>query len=148
MKTQRFLGAISLFMVAVMTLSLSACSDDKDEPEFEINTLEVGFFEIEKVEYQVSAEEQTIDVLIHTNVKASTKVFNNVDECTWISIGEAQQSGKDYLKYQVSVKENTENEERTGVIVFTPLPIPGRMIGSSQIGSNTIIIKQAGATLQ
>lgn len=146
MKMNRFFGMI--WLAAAISLSFCACGDDKDEPKIEINTLEAGFFEIEKVEYQVSAEAQTIDVLIHTNVKASTKVINNVDESIWISIGEAQQSGKDYLKYQVSVKENTENEERTGVIVFTPLPIPGRMIGSSQIGSNTIIIKQAGATLQ
>ncbi len=139
MKTQRFLGAISLFIVAIMTLSLSTCSDDKDEPEVE--PLPKAFFEIERYEFKVSAEAQTIDIRIHTNIKASTSILDNT--VTWASIGNLQQTDE-YLIYQINVKENTDSNERIGYIIFNPVLVPGfRIADDSFKGGNTIIIIQA-----
>lgn len=129
-----------LLLVAAIPFIFFSCSDAKDEIEPE--PLQRAFFEIEKVSYEISAEAQSFDVRIHTNVKASPKVLEDVS--SWVNVGISQQADE-YLTYQVSVKENTDSNERKGMVLFTPVPVPGIMIGSSQIGSNTIIITQAGA---
>lgn len=138
MKIQDFLWVCLL--IGSISLCCFSCNDDKDEPE--PKPVPQGFFNIEKVSYDVSAEAQTFDVRIHTNVKASPKVLGDVS--SWVSVGDSQQADE-YLTYQVSVKENTDSNERKGMVLFTPVPVPGIMIGSSQIGSNTIIITQASA---
>lgn len=146
MKTQRFLGAISLFMIAIMTLGLSACSDDKDEPAPEVNSITSGFFEIEKHGFEISAEAQILDLIIHTNVKANCQVINGSE---WISLSVPEQSGKEYLTYHVTVKENTGSDKRQGLIVVTAISIPGIIISKSGIsGGNAVIITQAGANPQ
>ena len=133
---------VSYLMWLALSISLigfSACSD-KDEPEVE--PLPEAFFKIEEHSFEISAEAQTFDVRIHTNVKASFQILENIR--TWVSVGFSGQTD-DYLSYQISVRENTESSVRKGNVVFTPVLVPGvRITDESFLGGNTIIITQAG----
>lgn len=132
---------VLLLIIVTIPFFLLSCNDNKmDEPEVE--PLPKAFFEIEKISYKISAEAQTFDVRIHTNIKAIPKILN--DASTWVSVSVSEQTDV-YLTYQVSVKENTANDEREGMIYFTPVSLSGIMIDESKLWNNTIVITQAGA---
>lgn len=128
-----------LFVVIMLSFLLSCSNDDEPYAEPTPKT----FFEIEKVSYNVSAEAQTFDVRIHTNIKVNPQVMS--DASTWISVVNPQQSEDEYLIYQLSVKENTDDKERIGNVVF--MPVAGTIVtDDSVISGNTVVITQAGAT--
>ena len=123
-----------LLMIVAMPLVFSSCSSD-DEPKPEPEPTPKSFFEIEKGSYKVSSEAQTIEVLIHTNIKVSATTEG--EDSQWITITNVLQDD-DYLTYQVNLKENTDKKERIGNLVFSSAS------GKESLGANTIVIIQSG----
>lgn len=137
MKIYKYL--VLLILIVTIPFVLLSCSN-KDEPDVE--PLPEAFFEIEEHSFEISAEAQTFDVRIHTNIKASVQILENTG--SWISVSYSGQKD-DYLSYQISVRENTGSSVRIGNVVFTPVLVPGvRITDDSFLGGNTIIITQAG----
>lgn len=124
-----------LLMIVAMPLAFSSCSDDEPKPEPE--PTHKPFFEFEKGSYKVSSEAQTIEVVIHTNIKVSATTMG--EDSRWINITNVQQTDE-YLTYQVNVKENTDEKERIGNLVFSSAS------GKESLGANTIVIIQSGVT--
>lgn len=126
-----------LYMI-ILSVSLSACHDNKDEPEVE--PAPKPFFEIDKGNYKIGSEAQIVDVLIHTNIKISVGSIDYLEEDKgWISITNVVGDGEDYT-YQFKIKENTDEHQRTGYIVFR------RTDNLADLPSNSVIIIQEGAT--
>lgn len=117
---------------------LISCSKSDDEPTPEPTPL--PYMEIEKVVYEISAEAQTFDVLIKTNIKLNVKYIE--DSMAWISVSIAKEEGEN-VTYAVTVIENKGTDMREGMVVFKP--VDGTFIPKdSQMGSNTITILQDG----
>ena len=136
MKTHRYF--ITLWLVAAITLSFAACSSDNDAPEPDPEPIPKSYFEIEKQGYSISSKAQAFDVNVRTNISGIKPAILNDKDKEWIGIIVTKQE-KDNLTYQVSVKENTNSEERVGSIVFQ------NSKGDLLSGLNTIVITQAGA---
>jgi len=123
--------ALMLMIVAIPFVFSSCSSDNELEPE----PTPKSFFEIEKGSYKVSSEAQTIEVVVHTNIKVSATTMG--EDSQWITITNVLQDD-DYLTYQVNVKENTDEKERIGNLVFSSAS------GKESLGANTIVIIQSG----
>ena len=134
MKTH-YLLFFSLLASLCLLISCSK-SDDKPVPE----PTPLPYMEIEKVVYEISAEAQTFDVLIKTNIKLNVKYIE--DSMAWISVSKAKEEGEN-VTYAVTVIENKGTDMREGMVVFKP--VDGTFIPKdSQMGSNTITILQDG----
>ena len=134
MKMFRFLW--TFLLMVTLSFGFTACSSD-DEPKPEPEPIHKPFFEFEKGSYKVSSEAQTIEVVVHTNIKVSVTTMG--EDSRWINITNVQQTDE-YLRYQVNVKENTDEKERIGNLVFSSAS------GKESLGANTIVIIQSGVT--
>ena len=127
-----------LILVVAIIIPFQSCSKSDDEPTPEPTPL--PYMEIEKVVYEISAEAQTFDVLIKTNIKLNVKYIE--DSMAWISVSIAKEEGEN-VTYAVTVIENKGTDMREGMVVFKP--VDGTFIPKdSQMGSNTITILQDG----
>ena len=132
-KTFRFFG-FPLFLMVMIPIILSCNSDDEPKPEPK------SYFHIENAGFKISAEAQTLEIRIHTNINVTTKVLR--DTGNWFSILYAG-SVEDCLNYRVTVNENTSPEERTVQIMFEPAA--GTVITpDAEMGGNMVVITQAG----
>ena len=91
------------------------------------------FFGIEQLRYDVSADAQTIEVRIKTNIKIKDLVD---EDCKgWISavkIGETD----DAQTFDVAIKENKSGEKRIGYVAFDALEpgvsLPARRLDNTE----------------
>lgn len=126
------------FFWGILLHSFTACSND-DEP---VEPVTEPFFEIEKAGYSISAEAQTIEVRIHTNIKVNVSIEYSEEDKGWFNVGKVEEAGE-YLIYELNVKENTKSSQRMGYVVFTPTA--GTVIPiDTKISGRTIVITQAG----
>lgn len=122
----------------MMLACLASCSESKDEP------VSLPYMDIEQIHYNVSAEAQTIDVSVRTNIDLVPKVIQNDDSHMWISITNSPTHTGDKLTYKVMISSNPESVQRNGYVYFEPAPgisIPK----DAEMGNNSIIIVQSAA---
>ncbi|MBO7418337.1 MAG: BACON domain-containing protein [Bacteroidaceae bacterium] len=130
---------ISLLFVIAILIPFHSCSKSNDEPVPEPAPL--PYMEIEKVVYEISAEAQTFEVPVKTNISLRVQLLEG--SIGWISASKTGEEG-DVVTYSVMVKENNGTDAREGVVMFRP--VEGTYIPQdAQMGSNTIIIQQDGA---
>lgn len=131
-------SVISLLFVIAILIPFQSCSKSNDEPMPE--PVPPLYMDIEKVVYEISAEAQTFEVPIKTNISLKAQLFD--DGIGWISVSKTKEEGN-VVTFSVTVKENLGTDSREGAVMFKP--IEGTFIPKdSQIGSNTITIQQDG----
>lgn len=139
MKKKSFIYMASFLLSVYMAIAFSSCSKDgNDEPA------PLPYIVVEQSHYNVSAEAQTIEVHVRTNIDLEPVADQNGDKQSWISISNSPQHTDDMLTYKVMINNNTGGVQREGYVYFEPAPgisIPK----DADIGNKAIIIEQAAA---
>lgn len=131
-------------MLLAVALSFCACSND-DEPEPEPTPLPKPYFELDHaVSFLITKEAQSVEVPVKTNLNTPNVEISPNEANQWIKFVEIRNEGKDgkggeKLTYSFSIKENTENRTRKGIIVFC-----NRSDNQPIVGENTVVFTQAG----
>jgi len=137
MKDKSYLQLL-LFTIAIPFFAISCSKDGNDEPA------PLPYIVVEQSHYNVSAEAQTIEVHVRTNIDLEPVADQNGDKQSWISISNSPQHTDDMLTYKVMINNNTGGVQREGYVYFEPAPgisIPK----DADIGNKAIIIEQAAA---
>jgi hypothetical protein len=137
MKDKSYLQLL-LFTIAIPFFAISCSKDGNDEPA------PLPYIVVEQSHYNVSAEAQTIEVHVRTNIDLEPVADQNGDKQSWISISNSPQHTDDMLTYKVMISSNTGGVQREGYVYFEPAPgisIPK----DADIGNKAIIIEQAAA---
>ena len=131
-----------LFLSITIPLIAISCSKSDDEPKPEPVPAPLPFFGIEQLRYDVSADAQTIEVRIKTNIKIKDLVD---EDCKgWISAVKTGETD-DAQTFDVAIKENKSGEKRIGYVAFDALE-PGVSLPEDSETPNTIIIYQSAPT--
>lgn len=102
-KKDFYWSLLSIIMMALLSVGISACGEDEPEPELEISE--------NKLEFDVKSDSKSINILSNVN----WTVASNKD---WISV--SQQSGEQDATIFIEVEENKDfQESRKGHVVIT-----------------------------